>query len=80
MAYNYLRNFLDPIDFHIDIYGEFIHITNYLKILTLSCNKIIIQVESCKIILEGRDFSLNKLADRELLISGRLYNMEIKYE
>ena len=80
MAYNYLRNFLDPIDFHIDIYGKFIHITNYLKILTLSCNKIIIQVESCKMILEGRDFSLNKLADRELLISGRLYNMEIKYE
>ena len=30
MAYNYLRNFLDPIDFHIDIYGKFIHITNYL--------------------------------------------------
>ena len=80
MAYNYLRNFLDPIDFHIDIYDKKIHITNYLKILTLGSNKIIIKAKSRKITLEGRDFSLKKLADRELLILGRLDNLEIKYE
>ena len=80
MAYNYLRNFLDPIDFHIDIYGKMIHITNYEKILTLGSNKIIIKAKSRKITLEGRDFSLKKLADRELLILGILDNMEIKYE
>ena len=80
MAYNYLRNFLDPIDFHIDIYDKKIHITNYLKILTLGSNKIIIKAKSRKITLEGRDFSLNKLVDRELLILGRLDNLEIKYE
>ena len=80
MAYNYLRNFLDPIDFHIDIYDKKIQITNYLKILTLGSNKIIIKAKSRKITLEGRDFSLKKLADRELLILGRLDNLEIKYE
>ena len=80
MAYNYLRNFLDPIDFHIDIYDKKIHITNYEKILTLGSNKIIIKAKSRKIKLEGRDFSLKKLADRELLILGSLNNLEIKYE
>ena len=80
MAYNYLRNFLDPIDFHIDIYSKIIHITNYEKILTLGSNKIIIKAKSRKITLEGRDFSLKKLADRELLILGSLNNLEIKYE
>ena len=80
MAYNYLRNFLDPIDFHIDIYDKKIHITNYEKILTLASNKIIIKAKSRKITLEGRDFSLKKLADRELLILGSLNNLEIKYE
>ena len=80
MAYNYLRNFLDSVDFHIDIYSKFIHITNYLKILTLGSNKIIIKARDCKITLEGRDFSLNKLEDKELLIVGILDNLEIKYE
>ncbi len=80
MAYNYLRYFLDPIDFHIDIYDKKIHITNYEKILTLGSNKIIIKTKSRKITLEGRDFSLKKLADRELLILGSLNNLEIKYE
>lgn len=80
MAYNYLRNFLDPIDFHIDIYDNKIHITNYEKIITLLSNKIIIKAKSKKLILEGRNFSLKKLADRELLILGRLDNLEIKYE
>ena len=80
MAYNYLRNFLDPIDFHIDIYDKKIHITNYEKILTLGSNKIIIKAKSRKITLEGRVFSLKKLADRELLILGSLNNLEIKYE
>ena len=80
MAYNYLRNFLDPIDFHIDINSKMIHITHYEKILTLGSNKIIIKAKSRKITLEGRDFSLKKLADRELLILGSLNNLEIKYE
>lgn len=80
MTYNYLRNFLDPIDFHIDIYDKKIHITNYEKILTLGSNKIIIKAKSRKITLEGRNFSLKKLADRELLILGSLNNLEIKYE
>ena len=80
MAYNYLRNFLDPIDFHIDIYDKKIHITNYEKILTLGSNKIIIKAKSRKITLEGRYLSLKKLADRELLILGSLNNLEIKYE
>lgn len=80
MVYNYLRNFLDPREFHINIYDKKIYITNYEKILTLGSNKIIIKAPSKKLTLEGRDFSLNKLADKELLILGRLDNLEIKYE
>lgn len=82
MVYNYLRNFLEPSDFHIDLYDKQIHIINYDKILTLGTNKIIIKSSSKKVILEGSNFSLNKLtnADKELLISGKLESLEIKYE
>lgn len=78
--HNYLRNFLDPFDFHIDIYDTYIHITNYDKIITLGSNKVIIKTSTKKITLGGKNLSLNKLADKELLISGTLENLEIKYE
>ena len=80
MGYNYLRNFLNPVDFHIDIYNKLIHITNYEKILTLLSNKIIIKTKNQKVTLEGKKFSLKKLADKELLILGELSNLEMKYE
>lgn len=80
MGYNYLRNFLNPVDFHIDIYNKLIHITNYEKILTLLSNKIIIKTKNQKVTLEGKNFSLKKLADKELLILGELSNLEMKYE
>ncbi len=80
MTYDNLRNFLEPSEFHIDIYDEKIYITNYGKILTLNSNKIIIKDKKKKIILEGSNFSLNKLATKELLIFGNLDNLEIKYE
>ena len=54
MVYNYLRNFLNPADFHIDIYDKHIHITKYDKIITLGTNKIIIKTTSKKLILEGK--------------------------
>lgn len=80
MVYDYLRNFLDPTSFHMDIYDKKIHLINYEKILTLGVNKIIIKAKNKKIILEGSNFSLNKLKDKELLILGELNNLEIKYE
>ena len=78
--HNYLRNFLDPKDFHIDIYDRSIDITNYNKIITLGTAKIIIEAPLKKITLCGSNFSLNKLADKELLISGKLDSLEIKHE
>ncbi len=80
MLRNYLRDFLNPSEFYINIYDKNIHIVNYQKVETLGTNKIIIKAPLKKIILEGNNFSLNKLADQELLISGKLDNLEIKYE
>ncbi len=80
MLVNYLRNFLDPQDFHIDIYNNKIHINNYEKIISLGTTKIIIKVNNQQINLFGTNFSLNKLADSELLITGSLESLEIKHE
>lgn len=80
MLVNYVRNFLDPSLFHIDIYNEKIHISNYQRIISLGNSKIIIEANGKKISLIGSSFSLNRLADKEILIIGKLESLEIKYE
>ncbi len=75
-----LRNFLDPSLFHIDIYDNKIHICNYKRIISLGSSKITIKTNDKKVSLIGREFSLNKLADKEILIIGNLESLEIKDE
>ncbi len=74
------RNFIDPKDFSINIYKDKINIKNYKKIITLGINKIIIKLDNLKITLNGNNFSLTKLKDEELLITGKLESLEMKYE
>ena len=75
-----LRNFLDPSLFRIDIYDNKIHICNYKRIISLGSSKITIKTNDKKVSLIGREFSLNKLADKEILIIGNLESLEIKDE
>lgn len=74
------RNFIDPKDFNINIYSDKINIKNYKKIITLGVNKIIIKLDNKKVTLNGNKFSLTKLKDEEVLITGKLESLEIKYE
>ena len=75
-----LRNFLDSNIFHIDIFDDKIHICNYKRIISLGSSKIIIKTNNKKVSLIGRDFSLNKLLDKEILIIGNLESLDIKDE
>ena len=74
------RNFIDTKDFSINIYRGKINIKNYKKIITLGVNKIVIKLDNLKITLNGNNFSLTKLKDEELLITGKLESLEMKYE
>ncbi len=80
MFFNSLDEFLNPKDFHLDIYNNKIYIDNFSKIVHLSPEKIIINGPNKKITLIGTGFSLNKLADKELLIIGKLESLALKDE
>lgn len=80
MLANYLKEFLDPSEFHLDIYNGKIHINNYQKIISLGTTKTIIKAGNKKISLTGSNFSLNKLENNELLITGNLESLAIANE
>ena len=80
MRINEMKIFLNPSLFQINICSKNIYINNYTEIISLGLNKIVIKVSEGKIILNGTSFSLTKLASKELLITGKLESLEIKYE
>ena len=80
MIINELRNFFDPSLFQINICAKNIYVNNYTEVVSLGLNKIVLKVIKAKIILNGTSFSLTKLANNELLITGKLESLEIKYE
>ena len=54
------------------------HVSNYDKILSLGEEKIVLIMDSKKVVLTGKGFSLNQMLEDELLIEGVLLKVEIE--
>lgn len=63
---NYVRN----NEFYINIWKNKINIVNFKEIVIMEEDKIVIMTDLGKVIIRGRDLSINKLLENELLIMG----------
>ena len=70
---NYVRN----NEFYINIWKNKINIVNFKEIIILEDEKIVIKSDESKIIIRGRNLSINKLLDNELLITGKFNSIEL---
>ena len=73
-----IRNYLNDSMFRINIYENKINIVNYTDIITLEDNRISIKHEKGTIIIKGKNLALNKLLDREILITGKISSLEFE--
>lgn len=51
-----------------------------IKIIVLEENKISLLTNNNKIIIKGNNLVLKKLLDKEILINGKLLNIEVLYD
>ena len=72
------RSYLLEDDFKINIFKNKIDIINYDHIGSIDTNKINIYYEDGEIIITGKNLSLLKMVDNELLISGTINNLELR--
>ena len=70
---SYVRN----EEFYINIWQDKINIVNFKEIVILEDNKIVILSPNGKVIIKGSNLSINKLLDRELLITGKFNSIEL---
>ena len=71
-----MRNFLLDFNYYIDIYENKIHVFNYLDILKLNDQEIILAMPEFNLTLKGHNFVVKRLEKREILVSGNLAQME----
>lgn len=72
-----LKNFIEDSDFSISIYKNKINIINYKKIVSLSSNDVSVILDDSKIKITGKNLSLMKLLDQEILILGNINKIEV---
>lgn len=73
-----LRNYINDVEFRVDLYKDKVHIVNYTKIVTIEKTRISIRYSSGMLIIKGKDLALKKLLDDEILIKGIINSVELE--
>lgn len=75
---NNFRSYLLEDDFRINIFKNKVNIINYDHIGQIDVNKITVYYDEGEILISGKNLSLLKMVDSELLISGTINNIELR--
>lgn len=76
---NKLKDYINDNEFRITIFSDRIYVVNYKEVLSLEDERISFSTEKGRVIVKGDQLTLNKLLDREVLISGRTKDIEVDF-
>ena len=71
-----LNTYLKDDNFKLNINNNHLYIDNYINIDTLNDNKIALKCSKFLIVIEGTDFVIKKLIDKEILLTGEISNIK----
>lgn len=75
-----LTNYINDNTFRFTVYENTIHVINYKRILILEEDRISFQSKNQKIKIEGEGLILKKILNQEMLITGKIYKIEVSHE
>ena len=71
-----LNKYLKNNEFSINILDNLIDINNFIDIIVLEPNKIVLSISSGYLKIFGTNLTINKLLDNEITITGTIKSME----
>lgn len=74
-----IREYISDTEFRITIFYDRIYIVNYKEILSLEDERISFLTDKGRVIIKGINLTLNKLLDKEVLISGKVLDIEVDF-
>lgn len=75
---NNIRHFLLEDDFEIRIYKNRVNVVNYESIGHFDSTKITIYYDAGSLNIKGDNLVVSKLLDDEVLITGKINNIELR--
>lgn len=75
-----VRNFILEEEFAIHIYNNKVNIVNYTKVGHFDHNKVIIYYDNNQIIIHGEKLFVSKLLTDEILVEGKIKNIEFRWK
>ena len=75
-----LREYIGEFEFKITILKDRINIVNYDRIINLTDTEVSLISEGMKVRIYGNNLLLNKLLDKEILLTGKISKVEFNYE
>lgn len=76
--FNRLKNYISDNNFRINIFENCVNIVNYIDIIILEDSRISIKYQDGIITILGNNLSVNKMLDKEMLITGNVGSIEFK--
>ncbi|MBQ7105035.1 MAG: YabP/YqfC family sporulation protein [Bacilli bacterium] len=70
-------NYIRDNEFRINIYENKVNIVNYIDLLSMEEERISLTSSIGRVIIKGNNLSVKKLLNKELLIVGKINNIEI---
>ena len=74
---NKLERYLEDKNYEIIYKENKINIINFKEIIDFSTDKISIKCDNKIINIEGKNLTISKMLDEEVLITGNVYNIRI---
>lgn len=71
-----IKNFVNDNKFNLSIFDNCIHINNYQEIITLEETRVSVTSAYRMITIKGKNLSINRLMDNEILISGEVKEVD----
>lgn len=75
-----IRTYIKDDEFRLILFNDRVYITNYEEILTLNNKRISVNSGTNLIVIKGERLILNKLLDKEVLITGQIFTIEELYD
>ncbi len=75
--FNKVREYINDNEFRLTVFNDRVYIINYIKIISLENERISFQIPTGRVIIKGKNLYLSKLLDDEVLINGKVLNIEV---
>ncbi len=77
---NRVYEYIKDDEFRFTIFSNRVHVMNYKEILSLESERISFSSNQERVVMKGKNLTLNQLLDQELLILGDISTIEVFHD